>query len=130
MTVGHEQEETAELCTTLSNSSCQQQQHYTILDARSAVQAGLATASRIAHGITRWVVRARGRTWCRRFEMSTDAWDGWSEFHVNTSVAIAYFWVFEAGQLPVSIYIATALRIDRSLYCYLVTVPWMVNIAY
>lgn len=43
---------------------------------------------------------------------------------------MCHFYGFEAGQLAVSIYILSALPINQSVYCYIVTIPWMVNIVY
>ena len=62
---------------------------------------------------------------CLPLGMSACSWEGWSRMHVDPLMAIRYFFFCEAVHIATCAYTVTGLRIDSSLYCFLVTVPMM-----
>lgn len=63
-----------------------------------------------------------GKAWCLRLGMSSSAWDGWAEQHVNPFVAIRYFFGSAALSRAAAAYICTGVRGHDHMY-YVVMVP-------
>ena len=88
----------------------------------------MAAVTRLRHGLELWKARARGRTWCLRFGMLSRAWDGWSKMHVNPFAAMGFYFSSVVASAVMNAYLVTALPLNRSIHCYLVTAPLMLNV--
>ena len=61
--------------------------------------------------------------------MLPSSWDGWSKVHVNPFAAMGFFFSSAVAAEVMKTYLVTALPLNRSIHCYLVTVPIVMLIA-
>jgi hypothetical protein len=87
------------------------------------------TSSRAASTDEARAVQALNKAWLVRFGMLADSWDGWAKLHVEPLVAMQFYFFSEAGFALSKVYLATGLPFNWSIYCYITTVPILINIA-
>ena len=56
------------------------------------------------------------------------AWDGWNKMHVNPFAAMGFYFSSSIASIVTVVYLVTALPLNRSIQCYLVTGPLLLII--